>query len=400
MMRNAPRHRGWRVLRGALLAFSVAAPVAFAQSAPRTATPAAADVIAQSIALEAQGHLARARQVMIDAFGELPASYEPCVRLAALALQMRRSGEAALLYRVARSMPNSQPEATLGLGLALTMHGYERMTAGAYGDARSALVEAMLIDDSNTEARSGVALLGGPRGTGVDVMVSAFHEGAAGSRTNMFALHVPVRVDERLALRFAARYVTGAEFVTATAAFLAQTHLYAGLSRDAGRSTIDAMAFMVTGSAPTSLGAAASVRSGGQLGVQVMLAAVGLTGGTNVQFAPAVVWRPSMNARVSVGARVTHDSAGTLTSPIAALVVRSGRVALDLMAHLGDERWAYTSAGPSLQPWLGTTKRGVTGTMSVRISRRFSTLVQAQAEQSATIGAFRGLGAGFRLTNR
>jgi hypothetical protein len=384
----------------ALLASSGVSPRAVAQSAPRTATPAAADVIAQSIALEAQGNLTRARQLMIDAFGELPASYEPCVRLAALALQMRRSSEAVLLYRVARGLPNSQPEAALGLGLALTMHGYERMAAGAYGDARSALVEAMLIDDSNTEARKGVTLLGGPRGTGVDLLASQLRENAGATRAQLYALHVPVRVDERLALRFAARHLTGAGFGALTTAFVSQTHFYAGLVRDVGRSTVEVMAFMVSGSAPTSLGAAATVRHGGAVGVQGQVASVGLPSGTNIQLVPAVYWRPSMRVNLTAGARITRDPAGTLTSPTASLAVRSDRVSLDVLAHLGDERWAYSSTGPSMQPWLGTAERGISAGVAVRVTRVASVLVQAQAEQSSSIGAFRHLGIGLRIAAR
>ena len=113
---------------------------------------------------------------MVDTFGERPDSYDPCIRLAALSLQMRRSADAVLLYRLARGMPGSQAEATLGPGLGLTMHGYDRMARGAFGDARSDFVESLLIDETNIETRKGVTLLGGPRGTGVDAMASMLRE--------------------------------------------------------------------------------------------------------------------------------------------------------------------------------------------------------------------------------
>ena len=377
------------------------APIAAAQDASRATAPVrASDVIAQSLALETRGELIRARQIVVDAFGERPDSYEPCIRLAALNLQMRRSDDAVLLYRLARGMAGSQAEATLGLGLALTMHGYDRLARGAFGDARSDFVESLLIDDANIEARKGVMLLGGPRGTGVDAMASMLQEAATASRAQLYSIHVPVRVDEHLAVRFAARQLTGTVFRDSTSGFVAQTHLYVGLERDLANSTVSVMTFLITGSGPTNLGAAASVRTGGTYGVNSTLAAVGLTGGVNVQFAPMVFVRPMPNVFVAAGVRVGHDSAGTVTSPIASIGVRTDRVTLDVMTHIGKERWAYHGDGPSLQPYLGTTTGGVTGTLSVRVTDVIAVLAQAQAEQSQSLGAFRTLGVGFRIAVR
>jgi hypothetical protein len=377
------------------------ARVAAAQDNSRAmSTARASDIIAQSLALETRGDLARARQIVVDAFGERPDSYEPCVRLAALSLQMRHSADAVVLYRLARGLPDSQAEATLGLGLALTMHGYDRMARGAFGDARSDFVESLLIDDTNIEARKGVMLLGGPRGTGVDAMASILHAEASAADAQLYSIHVPVRVDEHLALRFAARQLSGAVFRDSTTGFVAQTQLYVGLERDIASSTVNVMTFLVTGSGPTNLGAAASVRTGGTFGVQGLLAAVGLTGGVNVQFAPTVFFRPVPNVVVAAGARVAHDSAGTVASPIVSVGVRTDRVALGVAAHFGRERWAFNSDGPSLQPYLGTTTRGVIGTLSVRVSGPLAVLAQAQAEQSQRLGAFRTYGVGFRVAVR
>ena len=390
-----------RTLCCTVVAGCLATRVTAAQSGTRGTAPAVgADVIAQSLAFEAQGDLVRARKVIVDAFGAQPDSYEPCVRLAAISLQMRRSADAVLLYRIARGMQNSSPEATLGLGLALTMHGYDRMGAGAYGDARSDFVESLLIDDGNREAKKGLTLLGGPRGTGVDAMASVLSGNDGASRAQLYAIHFPVRVDEHLSLRFAARQLTGPTFAASTSAFVSQTHLYAGVVRDIGRNTVDVMTFMVVGSGPTNLGAAISLRSGGEFGLHGTLAGVGLTGGTNVQFAPTVVWRPSQQFVIAGGVRVTHDAAGTVTSPIASIGVRSTRVTFDVLTHLGSERWAYNAGGPSLQPWLGTTTGGVTGTLSIGVSRRLSLLAQAQAEQSKTLGAYRTVGIGCRVASR
>ena len=142
------------------------------------------------------------------------------------------------------------------------------------------------------------------------------------------------------------------------------------------------------------------MRTGGTYGVQTTLAAVGLSGGVNVQFAPMVFLRPMSNVFVAAGARVAHDSAGTVTSPIASIGVRTDRVALDVMTHIGKERWAYHADDLSPQPYLGTTTGGVTGTLAVRVTAVMALLAQAQAEQSQRLGAFRTFGVGFRIAAR
>src|SRR4051812_29944902 len=78
----------------------------------------------RSLALEAAGHVAEARTVIVDAFGAQPDSYAPCVRLAWLTLQLGDGAGAAELYRKGRQLPGALPEATTGLVSALTMAGY------------------------------------------------------------------------------------------------------------------------------------------------------------------------------------------------------------------------------------------------------------------------------------
>ena len=396
---------GWsnRHLEVALFVMAVVSPLpdARAQTVSRAKAPMpAADVLARSVALETQGDVIRARQVVVDAFGERPASYEPCVRLAALSLQMRRSAEAVLLYRIARGFRNSQLEAALGLGLVLTMHGYDQMARGAFGDARSDFVESLVIDDSNVEAGKGLLLLGGPRGTGVDAMASLLHEGAGGSRAQLYAVDVPVRVDEHLALRFAVRQLTGPSYIGARGAFVAQTHLFAGVVRDIGPATVGATAVILTGAGATNLGAAASGRVGGSVGAMGTLSAIGASGGTNLQAAPMLFVLPRPNLSLAAGVRITRDPLGSSTSLIASGGVRNQRVALDVAAHFGNARVAYRADNATLRPYLATSRRGAAVTLAVRVSRLIAGLAQLQAEQSQAIGQFRSYGLGFRVLNR
>ena len=154
-----------------------------AQSTPPKATTT--DVLARSLALEAQGDVLQARRIVVDAYGAQPEQYEPCLRLAQLSLQLRRSDEAVSLYRRARELSGNQPEASLGLGLALTMHGFDQTTRGALGQARSDYLEALIIDDSNLEAAKGLRALGGRRGTGVDVLASSLSMSAFSAKLQL-----------------------------------------------------------------------------------------------------------------------------------------------------------------------------------------------------------------------
>ena len=70
------------------------------------------------------------------------------------------------------------------------------------------------------------------------------------------------------------------------------------------------------------------------------------------------------------------------------------------MTHIGKERWAYHGDEPSLQPYLGTTTAGVTGTVSLRVTGLIAVLAQAQAEQSQFPGQFRAYGVGLRIAVR
>lgn len=372
-------------------------PGARGQSPTRAATAPPAEVLARSLALEAQGDVVRARQVVVDAFGPAPTLYEPCVRLAALSFQLHRSGEAVQLYRLARELPNSQPEATLGLGLALTMHGYDQIARGALGGARSDLLEALIIDDSNLEARKGLAQLGGPRGSSVDAVASSLSISANQKRFQLYSVLVPVRMDEKLALRFSAQQLNGPDFVLGGAGITATTQFYAGLARDVGISTLEGLAVLSTAAGSTTLGVSTSARVGGLYGIMASAAAIGLRSGTSVQVAPVVFARPRSGVLLSAGTRVTHDPQGTLVSPLASIGLRGEAASLDLRAHFGKERAAFLQAQPMLQPYLGTSRSGVAGALSVRVATRAFLLAEAQVEQSDVLGSFRSVGIGVRI---
>ena len=377
---------------------SVLPRVARAQDTPPKAPTA--DVLARSLALEVQGDVLQARRIVVDAFGAQPDRYEPCLRLAELSLQLRRSDEAVSLYRRARELSGNQPEATLGLGLALTMHGYDQTARGAFGQARSDYLEALIIDDSNLEATKGLRALGGRRGTGVDVMASSLSMSAYTAKLQLYSVHVPVRIDEKLALRFAAQQLNAPDFAVGSANITGTTQLFAGVVRDVGISTLEAMGILSTASGTTTLGASSSVRVGGQFGGSATVAVMGLSAGTSVQVAPMFFVQPHRAVTLSAGARVTHDAIGSMVSPLLTLRMHGESAALDISTHAGKERSAFVQAQPAMQPYLGTSNRGVTSVLSVSIRRQVSLLATAQFENSDVLGTFTNVGVGIRLVPR
>ncbi|MBC7842222.1 MAG: hypothetical protein H7099_07910 [Gemmatimonadaceae bacterium] len=394
-----PRLIRWLSVTLGLWALSCALPRdGHAQGvAPKAAT---AEILARSLALEAQGDLRQARQVVVDAFGAQPTDYAPSLRLAELSLQMRRSDEAVRMYRRARELPDNQPEATLGLGLALTMHGYDEIARGARGRARSDFLESLIIDDSNLEAARGLRALGGRRGTGIDVMASSISISSYSARLQLYSIHVPVRIDEKLALRFAAQQLNAPDFAAGSANVTGTTQLFAGVARDVGISTLEALGILSTASGVSTLGASSSVRIGGRFGGSASVAVLGLSAGTSVQVAPSLFAQLHPAVSVSVGTRYTDDALGSMVSPLVGVAIRSEKATFDVNAHFGRERAAFLQARPTMQPYLGTSNRGVTSAFSIRVRKQLAVLAEVQLENSDILGTFTNIGIGVRVTPR
>jgi hypothetical protein len=366
----------------------------------RPPQPATATAWEQSLALETQGDVARAKQVLIAAFGEYPTTYDVSVRLAWLSLLLHQTGEAVDRYRLSRTMMGSLPEATYGLSLALTARGYAALSRGAYGTSRIDLDEALALDSTNADARKAIGLLGGPRGIAVEAWAAAVSATKGSSRAQVFYLSIPFRLDETRAVRVVVRQVAAPTGIGTTRAFSAQTELYAGFERDIGIATIEAMGLAINATGGTSVGALLAGRVGGTLGLSGTASAISVTGGVNVQAVPSVFWWASPHVALSVGARITDDPNVRAVSPIAAMTIRGDRVALDLAGHSGTERWALSPAGPTILSFLDQTRYGGSATLTIRATPRVSVFSQAQIEQTASLGSFQSYGAGFRFSPR
>jgi hypothetical protein len=402
-----PAHRaapmiGLRVgLLLALLTTSLARPLA-AQDGPPVRLPQATAATAweQSLALENRGDFAGAKQLLIEAFGASPATYEVAVRLAWLTLRQNKGAEATELYRRARTMPGSLPEATTGLGLALTALGYNRLERGALGEARNAWSEALSIDASNDGAHTGVALLGGPPGVSAEGWYANIRATANASQAQVYYLQIPVRLDNESAIRFAVRSVTSPTFTGSSGAFAEQTEFYGAVSREIGISTTELIGFGFTSTGRSNSGVAVSTRIGGNYGVAATASMIARTGGNNLQIAPSAFAWLTPNIAIGGGVRITSDSSFSAVSPTASLTVRYDRFTVDLAGHFGKEQWAFSPAGPTILSFLDQTTGGLTGTASRELGHGITVYGQLQFEQTASSGSFQSVGLGVRIAPR
>ena len=213
-------------------------------------------------------------------------------------------------------------------------------------------------------------------------------------------MHVPVRIDENLALRFAAQQLNAPDFASGSANITGTTQLFAGVARDVGITTLEALGILSTASGVTTLGASSSARIGGRFGGSATVAVLGLSAGTSVQVTPSLFAQLHPAVQLSAGTRYTHDALGSMISPLVSVAIHGEKATLDVNAHIGRERAAFLQERPSMQPYLGTSDRGVTSVFSLRVRRQVSVLAQVQVERSNILGTFTNVGVGVRVTPR
>lgn len=387
----------------------------FAQDGAPIRLPQASSAWEQSIAREAQGDIAGARQLMLGAYGARPSTYDPCVRLAWLNYLLKDGAEAVTLYRRARELPGALSEATVGLGLALTMRGYAELARGAFGDARVSWIEALALNATNADARHGIDLIGGASGVTPEFWAATIAATKGSSQAQVFYAQLPVRLDTHIGARVGFRQVASPTPTDSTAVFAAQTEFYGGITRDIGRMSVELLGFIITGSSSSSVaslgpplgrtststrrasGTALNVRAGGTYGVTATAAMIAHGSSTNTQIVPMAFLYVTPSVALSAGARFTTDSAFSAVSPMAAVSLRRGGLLADVAAHVGKERWAFSPAGPTILSFLDETTSGVTGTVGWSPVRAVSVFAQAQIEQTKSSGSFRSVGVGVQL---
>lgn len=151
-----------------------------------------------------------------------------------------------------------------------------------------------------------------------------------------------------------------------------------------GRTATEVVGFRLTNDLSSSNGAAVGVRVGGRVGATVTGSVIQTTSGANLQIAPvAYRWvKPSL--RLSVGTRVTSDSALTGVSGMLGASWHGRQADVDVRMHAGTERWALDLAGPTILSFLNQTSGGGIVTASVPFETGATISVQAQMERYAS----------------
>jgi tetratricopeptide (TPR) repeat protein len=368
----------------------------------------------RSVAFEIQGNLAAAENVMHQSWGTDPHNYWVLLRLAYLALLQQRFEEACGRYQTLRTMPESagDPDGIRGHASALAALGWQRVKSGETAKARSLFHKAITLDAANRSAISGLKSIP-PLPLVIPELWSGIATHSLGrNRYQGLATYaqLPIRIAEEFVLRGAFRYVHSKsttpgspyrfsepsrsawhldeEFVT-----LAHETLYVGTELIGIRSKI-------TDRQPI-WGGAGRLRMGALWGL-IMEAAVLKANGlaTNTQLRPMAFYNFFHRLVLQAGLRITRDQQSNLTSANAGVSTFLGDWSLHLQGHLGKERWAFGTVGPSLMSLDVDTKYGGSATLIGPITKDLHFAVQAEGERlqiEGAVGAYFSLSAGIQL---
>ncbi len=372
-----------------------AASVAAAQG---EAPPAQSQAWTTSIAAEAAGDLPKARQIMVAAYGEHPESYQPCVRLAWLSLQLNRGREATELYRRARQLPGALPEATQGLVLALVRAGYEELDRGDVPDARRNWQEALRLSADQADAKAGLDLVGPSTGIAPEVWAGRLTSSSNTSTAGVTYVQVPVRLNDHISVRGIVRNIMSPGAATGkTSVFQSQQEFYGGVAIEQGMASIEVIGLQLRGASGNTSGGAVSVRAGGHAGATVTVSGQHDSTGWNTQWLPqAFVW-VTPNVALAGGLRVTSAPSTSSVSGIAGATVKARAWQIDVQAHGGTEQSAFSIAGPTILSFTSSTTGGGVGTVACRITPTTTAFAQVQIEQlSGGVGQYSSIAAGVR----
>ena len=358
-----------------------------------------------SLTLEAGGHFAEARAVLIAAFGSHPAIYDVAVRLAWLSLEAGKGNEAVAGYRAAIALPGALTEATQGLATALVMAGYQALDRGDLPSARHDWQAALATRMPAVGAREGLELVGPSSGGTPEFWFGHLKAANDSSAASAIYLALPYRVNDHVSVRGAFRSIGGIQTgASGTGIFGSQQEYYGSVTVEQGVTATEVMALALSNTVSTISGLAASTRVGGKVGASLTLSALHQSSGWNTQIAPsAFAW---LGASVAIwgGVRLTHDSAFSSTSPLLGATIRHGRFEVDGQGHFGKERLAFGMAGPTVMSFVASTASGtmLTGSLALGRARQLMLFAQWQGEQlrsldgTTDLGHYTALAAGFR----
>ena len=355
----------------------------------------------RSIALETSNELAKARSVLIEAYGQTPESYDVTLRLGWLSLKLKEADQAISYYIRASKMPDATADAKVGLASSMALAGYQALARGDVPSARARWLEALGADPTCADARAGLDLVGPSTEVTPELWYGYLNDGTSSTSANAFFLAVPYRANDHVTVRGAYRRIQSGSTVTSSSLLGTHDEFYGAMAFEQGMAATEFMGLAWHDSTGTIPGFAGSLRLGGRYGVTAVASGFDKSAGWNRQLlAQAFAW-PTPWLALALGARTTGDPDGSSTSVTFGATLKNAQAEVDVRGHAGKERWAFSMAAPMIMSFSTATDGGATVTAFFRVSRQLAVGAQAQFEHllastSTTTGQYVGVAVGVR----
>jgi hypothetical protein len=355
----------------------------------------------------------------VQGWGEQPDNYWVGLRLAYLALLQERYPEARARYQSLRELPEAEGDRDVvrGHASAIAGMGWGFVKQGATADARAAFRQALSIDPANPSAQLGLKTI-----PSLPVAIPEFWTGMTGqtlgtSGTLGWAAYanLPVRLGDLLVLRVAGRYVKAWPSSGRSRWALSNQEAsgwtlneeYLGLAHDSRSLGFELIgARSDTSVSQAILGGAGRLRVGSTVGVTVESAILSASGvATNIQARPMVFTWLGQHVGLQAGARLTWDDRGHSVSVSSGASAVFESLGFHLLGHVGDERWAFGFAGPSVMSFTSPASYGGSATLIWSATKNLRLALQGEGErlhQETATGVYWSVSGGiqFALGNR
>jgi hypothetical protein len=380
-----------------------------------TAEESSGSVWDRSVALEVRGDLAGAERLMLHEYGEHPDNYWAGLRLAYLALMQERYQEARSRYLALRERPEAggDTDVVRGLASALAGLGWNKVKEGDGVGARGEFKEALVIDPANQSASKGLAAVSNQPWIFPEVWSGVTGNSLSRDQWTGWVSYAQVAVSfaDRLTVRVAGRFVhywnSGRRSPWALRNDRVSSYNldeeFLGVGHESpwwGAELVGARSD--TNQSNAILGGAGRLRLGSTWGATVEGAALSAKGGpSNLQTRPMAFLWIGKHVGMQAGARLTWDDRGNGVSGNAGFTLVLDPITILMEGHVGDERWSFGLAGPSIMSFDSKATYGGGATVLWALSKNARLAVQgegARLRQEGASGAYWTLSAGVQLS--
>ena len=385
----------------------------------------------RSVALEQQGQLAAARQLLLEAWGPASASYEVTVRVAWLSLQLGDYPSAVEGYRRALGLSGaaalgSDWDAKPGLVSALTGAGFDALETRDRPTARDQFREALALDPAREDARRGLRLAAAHRlavelwGAYVGLTGTTSTRGGAGFvavrselsdhlRLGVAFRHLELSTHDQVTLTVDGNPGPGPGVGAQRDVVLGfdtpwrQEELYGSLGFVSHWVAVEGMGLVlfrdVNGQRDRIFGEAAGLRLGWSWGLTVDQALLFRPEGERFQLRPMAFAWPHRIVGLAAGAHVTVDPDGTSVSGRLGLSLQFRPVSVDLQGFVGPERYPVDRSAPGVGSLVATLTGGGAAVLWFHPTPSWSLGLAGSLARTAlddVVGTHHTLGAGVR----